>query len=903
MKHSALALALFLLPAPLAQAQSVEYEKFVLDNGLVVILHEDHSLPQAAVNLWYRVGSKDELPGRSGFAHLFEHLMFMGTERAPGSAFDDIMEAGGGSNNATTSEDRTNYFESGPAELLPTLLWLEADRLEDLGRTMTQEKLDKQREVVRNERRQTSENTPYGRAELKSTELLYPPGHPYHLPVIGSHEDLQAATVDDVKNFFATYYVPSNASLVVAGAFDSKEIRALIERLFGTLPRGADVVHRSAPPARLERAILHTSTDAVQFARTEILWHSPALFAPGDAELDLLAAILADGVSSRLYQKLVVETGLAVDVDAHQASRLLGSNFSISALVRPGVEPSAVERAIDEVLEVLLREGPTAPEVERQKAKIEHKMLDGLQAITEKADRLNMYEFHFGEPNSFARDLDRYRNANAASVHQVAREVLGVRERLVMRVLPEPVAPESNPRAERPEPGATTAFVPPAPTSSFALANGLRVLFWERRELPLVELLLLLPIGSADDPEGKGGLAALAADMLDEGAGERSAVEFADALDMVGASLSTRVEPEWTRISLSALRRNLQPALELAADALTRPRFDEAEWKRVHDLHLQSLAKAQDDPVRVAERVALKAFYGEGHPYGRPVDGTPASARGIALAEARGFVRSHLSAAGATLLVAGDLSADEAKKLLEANLGKLPARPRVEGRTRSVPPPANQRLRVVLVDRPGAVQTVVRLVMPAPDFGAPERPQRELLALILGGTFTSRLNQNLREDKGYTYGASSRFAFGPSASRLVAATSVRTDVTGASLAEILKEVRALRAGDVREVEAEKARSTARQRAVAACATLSGLLGTAAQRVMHGLELETLEQELALVARTRAEELNRLAPTTVPLESALLLFVGDRAAILPQLEGLGLPAPELVDLEGRPLQRD
>jgi predicted Zn-dependent peptidase len=277
------ALLMTIFVATSAPAQQVKYEKYQLPNGMTVILHEDHSLPITCINTWYYVGSKDEAPGRSGFAHLFEHLMFMGTRRVPTGAFDQLMETEGGSNNASTSEDRTNYYSIGPSSLLPTLLWLDADRLEDLGKEMTKDKLDKQREVVRNERRQTSEMRPYGKSELKISELMYPPEHPYHHTVIGSHEDLEAATVRDVKDFFAAYYVPNNASLVVAGDFDSSQIKPLIAKLFGTLPRSGTPAHSKAEPASLSEVRRVTYTDTVQFPRTTIVYHSPAQFAPGDA--------------------------------------------------------------------------------------------------------------------------------------------------------------------------------------------------------------------------------------------------------------------------------------------------------------------------------------------------------------------------------------------------------------------------------------------------------------------------------------------------------------------------------------------------------------------------------------------------------------------------------------------
>ena len=390
-----LAISVLALPA---SGQEIQYEKYELPNGLTVILHEDHSLPVVAINSWYYVGSKDEAVGRSGFAHLFEHLMFMGTRRVPGGNFDTVMEGGGGWNNATTSEDRTNYYSFGPANLLETLLWLDADRLQDLGGEMTQEKLDKQREVVRNERRQSAENRPYGRAELRLHELMFPPGHPYHISVIGTHEDLVAASVEDVKKFFGRFYVPNNMSLVVAGDFDREQVKPVIEKLFGTLPRGSEPVHRSAEPAGMSGVVRNTMSDNVQFAKVYLAYHSPAFFGPGDAEMDLLAAILSSGISSRLYQKLVYENQLATDVRAYQESMLLGSVFNISATARPGVELARVETAIDEVIDELKRVGPTEDELERHRAGIEFGAVNRLQSLLAKADALNRYSFHFTKP-------------------------------------------------------------------------------------------------------------------------------------------------------------------------------------------------------------------------------------------------------------------------------------------------------------------------------------------------------------------------------------------------------------------------------------------------------------------------------------------------------------------------
>ena len=873
-------------------AQDVQYEQYKLPNGMNVILHEDHSLPMACVNIWYHVASKDEMPGRSGFAHLFEHLMFMGTNRVPGSDFDNIMEAGGGWNNATTSEDRTNYFEMGPAELLPTLLWLEADRLEALGEAMTQEKLDKQRAVVRNERRQSYENRPYGKSELQVYEMMFPEGHPYHIPVIGTHEDLEAATVDDVKIFFAKYYVPSNMSLVVAGDFDPGEIKPLIGRLFGSLPRESDVVHAEADPVKLSGVKTLTMTDNVQFAKTTMVYHSPKHFHDGDADMDLVAAILTDGISSRLYQKLLYENEFAVNVRAYQSSMMLGSLFYIEATARPGVELDQIEKVIDEVLEGFAKSGPTPEELERQKSKIEYRTVSQLQSILAKADRLNAYRFHFGEPNSFKRDLDRYRQATRESVKRWAQEVLTPDARLILRVIPELKAEGANDRDQRPEIGAARTFDPLLPTT-LSLSNGMVVHHWQRKELPLVELAMLLPHGTTSDPKGQGGVAVLTADMLDEGTGELSAVAFADALDQLGARFTVSSALETTTANLSVLARNFEKALGLYAGAVRRPSFDENEWKRVHGLHIQRLTQSLDRPAYVARTVAMRLFHGDAHPYSRPTGGTTQSVGQVTLDDISTFHKRLYRPSSAVLLVAGDLPTEDVKRHLEKAFGDWADPPDAAAlEAISFPPPANRGLQTIMVDRPDAVQTVVHFIMPGPSYADETRPQLELLNTILGGSFTSRLNQNLREEHGYTYGARSRFEMNPSAGYFTASSSVRADVTGASVSEFLGEFAALRGADVTADEAKKAQASRRMGMMQSFAGLRGIVDAGATLVRNGRPFSALAEELALIAQATEADLNRLATKAPLLERGLLVLVGDGKLIREQM--IGIPIREPVE---------
>jgi predicted Zn-dependent peptidase len=416
----------------------IPFTSFALENGLQVILHEDHTLPLVAVNLWYRVGSKDEPPGRSGFAHLFEHLMFMGTEKVPYPMFDVVMENAGGANNASTSTDRTNYFESGPSHLLETFLILEADRMASLGTSMTREKLDTQREVVRNERRQSYENRPYGKAYLEIPRRLYPEGHPYHQPVIGSHEDLERASVADVKDFFARFYFPANATLAVAGDFDPAAARALIARHFGPLPARPGLPRRGAvEPPPLAAETRATLVDQVELPLTILAWRSPAAYQPGDADMDVLAAILGGGKSSRLFRALVYEQKLAQEVAVHQSSKELVSEFRILAYARPEVSQDDIEAAIDRELERLREEGPTAREVERARNRIETTFWQEIETISDRADLLNAYQYHYGDPGAITRDRARYGEVTIETARHWAREVLKPERRLRLRVVPE----------------------------------------------------------------------------------------------------------------------------------------------------------------------------------------------------------------------------------------------------------------------------------------------------------------------------------------------------------------------------------------------------------------------------------------------------------------------------------
>jgi predicted Zn-dependent peptidase len=879
------AILLTTLVAALAVGQDVPVEKYRLPNGMTVILHEDHTVPVATINIWYRVGSKDEPARRSGFAHLFEHLMFMGTKRVPNGQFDQIMETGGGNNNASTAEDRTNYYSIGPSNLLPTLLWLDADRLEALGDNTTKEKLDLQRDVVKNERRQNVENSPYGKAYEAINSIMFPADHPYGHSVIGSMQDLSDAELQDVKDFFATFYVPNNASLVVAGDFDSKKIKPLIDQWFGSLPRKDDPPRPYVPAAKLDGVVRRTVIDQVQASKVIMTWHSPAAYRPGDAEMKIAAAVLTNGLGSRLYERLVVREKVATEVSAFQESRSLGSLFYVDATVAPGVDPAKVEALIDQELETLKQGGPRPDEMKRIVAQIEYGSLAQLQSIQQKADKLNEYEFYFGEPNSFARELDLYRKATPKAVGDAVRRTLDRDVRLIMRVVPqsEVDAQGSNPRDGQPDIPKEAAFNPPAP-KIFALSNGIKVQYFNRPELPLMAVTALFRGGAENDPDDKLGRGRMTAAMLDEGAGTRNARQFQDALDNIGASFRAGADETSTTASLSVLATKFDQGLALYADALMRPRFDAEAFERVQRLSVVNLEQENDDPNTVAQREAFREYFGPNHPFGTPASGTPETVRKLGPDDLRAQYQGIFRPENATLFVAGSLDEATVRAQLEKQFGgwraagNLLTKPKYEM-------PEGKGLRAVVIHRPGAVQTVVRFVMPAPTYESPDREGLRNLGTILGGSFTSRLNQNLREDKGYTYGAGGGFILYPEVGYLVASSAVRADVTGASIKEFFTEFDRLGKGDVTEGEAGKAASTRRADIVSSMGSLSGLLSLAVTYAQNGRPFSAVGDDLQALGRLQAMELNELARRSIPVDQALLILVGDKDAILEQLKAV------------------
>jgi predicted Zn-dependent peptidase len=893
---AAVAAALAVVP-PLA-AQEPAVETYTLPNGLTVILHPDRSLPQVTVNTWFWVGAKDEAPGRTGFAHLFEHLMFMGTARVPGNQFDMLMESGGGANNASTSSDRTNYFSWGPSSLLPTLLWLDADRLEGLGKAMTAEKLDLQRSVVRNERRQSYENRPYGAASLLIPEALYPPGHPYRHPVIGSHEDLEAATVEDVRAFFATYYVPANASLVVAGDFEPERAKELVMQTFGAVPAAPMPAHAAAPPVALEREVRRLVTDSVNFPRLYLVWPGPPAYRDGDAALDLAAAILADGESGRLYKRLVLDDRLAQDVAVYNDSSELNAEFTIVATAAEGADLERIKRAILDELERFKSGGPTAAETARVKAAAEASFLRRRENLRTRADMMNAFYRAYGRPDSFARELARRLAPDADDIAQWARRVLG-EGRVDLRVVPRggaaPGALDARP-ADLPEGAAR-----PPEIASLALANGIPLHVVSRPGSGLFTGTLLVDGGERLVPAGKAGLAALTATLLTRGAGGRDAAAFADAVASLGAEIEADASWHDVSVRVSGLASRLGPTLDLFADAVLRPALAEADVARERDLALAAIRARADEPTAVAGTVSRILLFGRDDPRGRPGRGYAETVGALGRQDVADWLPRLVNPANATLVFAGDVAPAALQAALDARLGgwrtaadKAPPLPAPPARL-----PGGGRL--VLVPRPQAPQSVLAMIRPVAAADVTVRTVRETLTTLFGGTFTSRLMQNIREKHGYSYGARSAISDDGNLLLLTARSSVQTAVTGAALSEFKKEFDALATGNVTPGELGKAVRTVRFEAENLAATTASLADALAGLAAAGQPLDLPARQLAVLPSLTLEQVNAEARSGLyDWGSLLVVVVGDRDAVLPQLAAAGFPRPEIVDPEGRPL---
>lgn len=872
-------------PKPL----TIPFEKYELPNGLDVILHENHSIPIVAVNVWYHVGSKNERLGKTGFAHLFEHMMFQGSEHHDKEYFEPLEKLGA-SVNGSTSSDRTNYFEVLPSNNLELALWLESDRMGYLLPAMTQEKLNNQRDVVKNEKRQAIDNQPYGKADEILASTLYPPHHPYSWDTIGSMEDLDAASLENVSQFFKTYYTPNNATLVIAGDFDPATVKLLVQKYFGTLPQGSNIDRLTTWTPALDAEIRKIAFDYVSLPRLYMTWHTPGYFKPGDAELDLLAEILAGGKTSRLYKTLVYDKQIAQDVTVYQASAELGSVFHIIVTAKPGHTLEEIEPVIDAELDKIRKNGITKAELQMGQASWEARFVRSLQEVGGIADKLNEYNYYLGSPDKFVWDQARYAKATTASVLSYVKKYLDPAKRVVLSILPQDefaADADTLDRSVQPDAASEPSFTPPT-IERTTLTNSIELLLVEDHRLPLVQADLVLKSGWAADAPDKPGVAALTSELLNEGTKTKSALQISDAARRLGANLGTGSYFDGSVVSLNVLKKNFDPALTLMADVVMNPAFPQDELDRQKALYLGRIEQEERHPVRPAIKAFQKLIYGEGHPYAQPYtgSGTLESITRIAKSDLTAFYKAHYLPNNATIVIAGDMTLADAKAKFEKAFkgwkkGVL--------QEKKVPmPAAPAKTALYLIDKPDAPQSVII----AGHLGIARNDTDYLTTQVMnkafGAQFTSRLNLNLREDKGYTYGAGSQFTENKGVGTFYAYAAVEASTTDESIKEIVKEMKELLAArPLTETEITDSKNNLIRSFPQAFQTYEGITGLLSNQVIFGLPANNWYTYVSRANAITAESATKSARDHLNPDALVIVVVGDKKTIEPGIRALNL----------------
>jgi zinc protease len=963
-----------------------------LDNGLRVILHEDHSTPIVAVNLWYHVGSKNEVPGRTGFAHLFEHMMFQGSKHYDKDYFGPLQEAGG-TLNGSTNTDRTNYWEVVPSNFLELALWLESDRMGYLLDAMTEEKLANQRDVVKNEKRQNYDNRPYGMVSAKLAEALYPEDHPYHWLTIGSLDDLTAASMEDVKDFFRRFYTPNNASLVIAGDLNPSNARKLVEKYFGPLKPGPEVKHMDPRQPAMEKETRITMDDRVSLPRIYMTWHSMPQYTQDEAALDTVATILTNGKGSRLYRTLVYEKQIAQAVDASNFTRELAGQFQIIATAKPGVTVEQLEKVINEEVERIKTTPPTAEEMERAFNARESSLIYGMQTVGGfggKSDQLNLYATFLNKPDYFKEDLARYARVTPEDVKRAANTYLNDKK-VVLTVMPrakgqkagEPVT--SNPKesiaspsqqtastqvgastgaqsakavsgqqqaattvpatdkaagvqtqtksetsatrtagaapptaespttdkdkVEKPKQGGLYDQPKPAADPQFklpkiqrrTLSNGLEVLVVEHHELPVVNMSLVLKTGGTADPGDRGGLASMTAALLDEGTKSRTALDISNQLASIGGTLGTGADWDISAINLLTLTRHIDRALDIYSDVIINPSFPESELSLQRNQRLAALLQRRDNADAIAGVAYSSVLYGSQHPYGHQLIGDETSVKAITIDEIKRFYGTYYRPNNAALIVVGDVTADTIVPQLERAFAKwekadVPAVTIPAARER-------ERAELFLIDKPGAAQSVITIGHVGVSRTTPDYFPLLVMNMMLGGQFSSRVNMNLRENKGYTYGARTGFDYRRGAGPFAASAGVQTAVTKESVVEFLKELKGIRGEiPVTAAELEFSKQAIIRGYPRTFETPDQIANRVTTLVIYNLPDSYFNDFIANVRAVTAADVQRVANKYLDPSKMAIVVVGDRKLIetnLRSLDGVGTTMTFLNE-DGRPV---
>ncbi|MCW8925588.1 MAG: insulinase family protein [Xanthomonadales bacterium] len=901
---------------------SIPYAKYKLANGLTVILHEDHSDPLVHVDVTYHVGSNREEVGRSGFAHFFEHMMFQGSANVADEEHFKIVSNAGGTLNGSTNSDRTNYFETLPVNQLETALWLEADRMGFLLEAVTQEKFEVQRETVKNERGQRVDNQPYGRVFETLGVSLYEQDHPYYWPVIGWLEDLNRADVNDLKRFFLRWYGPNNAALTIGGDIDPMATLELVNKYFGPIPAGPEVVNLPKQPAKLDEDRYVTLEDNIHLPAIAIT--IPTVYARHDDEaaLDTAAQIMGQGQASLLYQRLV-QTGRAVQATVNHPCRELACTMNFIVVQNPasGETLAEMEAAVRETLDEFAERGVSEDDLQKFKAQYEAGQVFGLQSVAGKVSTLAAFQTYTGSPAGIAEDIQRYLNVQLEDVTRVFNQYIAGKPAVILSIVPngqvelaakpqnfEPAerdipdsfgdegselalrpVQDNFDRSQKPVPGANPSVELPAIWDT-RLANNVRVLAVPNSETPTVTIRASFAMGQRDEPKGKAGLTSLTAALMGEATLERSAAEFSEALERIGARISVNAGQYQTTVTVNTLSKHLDKAMALMMERALKPAFTQEDFDRVKRQTIEGLMAARKTPNGLAGRAISSVLYGAEHPLSYPLAGIPKTVEAITLDDVKAYYAAHFPAHLTGITMSSSLPQSEIISALQgfAELEvtepyRVPVDdlPEIKGRT------------LYLVDKEGAAQSSLRTAQPSIKYDALGDFYKAGLANFnLGGTFNSRINLNLREDKGYTYGARTRFSGGQEFGSFGFSSEVNKDATAASITEVLNELESYATDGMSEEEYDYMRSAIGQRDALQYETPGSKLGLLGNILRYDLPLNYRTQQNNILRETDRDTLNTLVGELIEPENMAIVVVGDEASIRGELEALGMPIQKL-----------
>jgi zinc protease len=882
----------------------IPYTKFVLANGLTVLVHEDHKAPIVAVNTWYHVGSKNEQLGKTGFAHLFEHLMFSGSENFNFTYIQAMQRVGATNLNGTTNNDRTNYFENVPTSMLDYVLFAESDRMGHLLAVLDQKKLDLQRGVVQNEKRQ-GDNQPYGVTEQILTENTYPVGHPYSWTVIGSMKDLDAASMSDVQNWFKTYYGPNNVTVVIAGDITPEVARQKVEKYYGEIPAGPPIAKQEAWVAKRTGTHRGWVQDRVPQARLYRVWNVPQFGAPEEAQLDLVAQVLGSGKTSRLYKRLVYKDQIATSATAGDDNNEIAGQFDFTLTAKPGVELSKVEQAADEELQRFLKYGPTEAELQLAKTQIlgnYARIVERIGGFGGKSDVLARCQTYTGNPECYKVYLKRIEAATPASVKKAANDWLSDGD-YVLDVEPFPTNLKTEAKLDRsklPEPGAPSSLNLP-PMQRATLSNGLKIVLAERHTAPVVNFTLMVDSGYSADPADSPGVVSFSQRMLEEGTPTRDSLKIGEELEALSANFNAGANLDWAQVNLNTLKINMDKALEIYGDLILHPAFPQNEFARLQKDRLAAIQREKVQPQTMALRVVPGLLYGSGHPYSRPFTGTgtETSVRKMTRVDLVKFHDTWFKPNNSILLVVGDTTLAEVKPKLERLFaawkpGDVPKKnvPQVQQPEKDV---------VYLIDRPGSEQSVIFGAQLASSSNDPDVIPLRLVNDIFGGTFSSRINMNLREDKHWSYGVFSLLPQARGQRPYLSVSAVQTDKTQESLAELVKEYgdvigpRPIAAGELQDAQKNATLGLA-----GSFETVQQLAGAYSNILQYNLPEDYYNTYTQKAMALTPDQANAIAKRFIQPDHLIWVVVGDMSRVEAGVRSLKLGEVRKIDADGNPV---